>query len=204
MRSTERWALSTHMILPTDPGVIPPAHRGHSLPVRSGRERNPGESERQKHVRVRTSVPEPAAPSASASPPTFPLDALDRLEASCGRLVKLETQSLEEVEGQLTDVHTALQLHRQDIAEGRIMIPKTSYARWRRISMEHEWFEQSFEEFAHLLAVVRKDDHGGNRQALGQYGKLLVEAIRIHLREEHVAEPEPPEGASLSLGPTKR
>ncbi len=33
-----------------------------------------------------------------------------------------------------------------------------------------------------LLGIVERDNHGGNRQALGQYGLLVAESLRQHLQ----------------------
>lgn len=49
---------------------------------------------------------------------------------------------------------------------------------------EHRRFEESLEVLGWLEAIVEEDDHGGNRQALGQYGKLLTEALRAHRSQE--------------------
>ncbi|MCI4319819.1 MAG: hypothetical protein L3J87_04090 [Thermoplasmata archaeon] len=53
-----------------------------------------------------------------------------------------------------------------------------------RLASDHRWFPEGFAEIRGLLDVVERDDHGGNRQAVGQYGRILLEAIRRHLSEE--------------------
>jgi hypothetical protein len=54
----------------------------------------------------------------------------------------------------------------------------------RRLQAEHLRFRASIRELRGLLRVVERDDHGGHRQALGQYGRIFVEALRVHLRDE--------------------
>ncbi len=54
----------------------------------------------------------------------------------------------------------------------------------RVVAADHAWFLDSLGELAELFSVVVGDDHGGNRQALGQYGRVLAEALRRHRRDE--------------------
>lgn len=53
-----------------------------------------------------------------------------------------------------------------------------------RLESDHRIFPTSIEQLEWLLQIVRNDDHGGNRQALGQYWKLLLEALTRHLDDE--------------------
>jgi len=58
-------------------------------------------------------------------------------------------------------------------------------ARGARVLLhDHEWFATSLEQFWWFFRVVEADDHGGHRQALGQYGRVLAEALRRHRRDE--------------------
>ncbi len=61
----------------------------------------------------------------------------------------------------------------------------------RRLRGEHERFLVSVDELLGLLAVVDHEDHGGHRQALGQYGRILVESLRRHRSEERAVVPGP-------------
>lgn len=54
----------------------------------------------------------------------------------------------------------------------------------RLVDADHVWFRTSLEQLRWFLSVVERDDHGGNRQALGQYGRLLAESLRRHRRDE--------------------
>lgn len=49
---------------------------------------------------------------------------------------------------------------------------------------EHRIFPDSARQLRWFLDLVLRDDHGGNRQALGQYWKLLCEALAKHLEDE--------------------
>ncbi|HEV2165524.1 MAG TPA: hypothetical protein VGS23_00880 [Thermoplasmata archaeon] len=72
---------------------------------------------------------------------------------------------------------------------------------WRRsaspqvLRREHEMFEVSMRELGGLITLVREDGHGGNRQALGQYLRLLWEALRRHVRDEEALLETPPDGS---------
>jgi hypothetical protein len=66
----------------------------------------------------------------------------------------------------------------------------------RRLQLEHDRFRSSLEQLRELLAVVEQDDHGGHRQALGQYGRILVEALRIHRADERRGGGPPAPGAA--------
>ncbi|MGC2034299.1 MAG: hypothetical protein WA761_02500 [Thermoplasmata archaeon] len=54
----------------------------------------------------------------------------------------------------------------------------------RRIRSEHERFTSSLGQLDWLLSIVRENDHGGNRQALGQYWRILLGSIVPHVEEE--------------------
>lgn len=54
----------------------------------------------------------------------------------------------------------------------------------RVVDADHLWFRTSLDQLQWFLSVVERDDHGGNRQALGQYGRLLAESLRRHRRDE--------------------
>jgi hypothetical protein len=54
----------------------------------------------------------------------------------------------------------------------------------RRIRAEHERFRASLAQLDWLLTIVRENDHGGNRQALGQYWRILLGSIVPHVEEE--------------------
>ncbi len=49
---------------------------------------------------------------------------------------------------------------------------------------DHRWFEVSLEELRGLVRVVEREDHGGHRQALGQYARLVAAALVRHRLDE--------------------
>jgi hypothetical protein len=64
---------------------------------------------------------------------------------------------------------------------------------------DHRHFEMSVLGLRELLGVVEHEDHGGHRQALGQYSRLLAAAFVRHRRDEQEwerqtshSEPTPP------------
>src|SRR5580658_6535862 len=67
------------------------------------------------------------------------------------------------------------------------------------VRSDHRWFETSLEELAGLLRVVETEDHGGHRQALGQYGRLLAAALAHHRAAEAELEREVRASGTLPL-----
>lgn len=49
---------------------------------------------------------------------------------------------------------------------------------------DHARFAVSLEQLDWFYAIVARDDHGGHRQALGQYGRVVTEALRRHRADE--------------------
>ncbi|MGI0071639.1 MAG: hypothetical protein ACRECT_06190 [Thermoplasmata archaeon] len=49
---------------------------------------------------------------------------------------------------------------------------------------DHAWFSISIEQLEWFFEIVERDDHGGHRQALGQYGRVFAEALRRHRSDE--------------------
>jgi hypothetical protein len=52
---------------------------------------------------------------------------------------------------------------------------------------EHTIFPQSIEQLGWFFDVVVREDHGGHRQALGQYWRLVLESLGRHLGDERSA-----------------
>lgn len=117
---------------------------------------------------------------ASARPEEL-LRSTERFERFATELVRLEPFPLEEVrttvERFAADLERHLEARPAGSAGGRPVRP-------RRLEAEHERFRSSIEQLLVLLEVVAGDDHGGHRQALGQYGRLVAEALRRHLADE--------------------
>jgi hypothetical protein len=164
---------------------------GEGTPAVSTRREHP--AFRQRHSR---SFPSPAVPPArvasgfAEAPENF--DALvnwfDRFSAG---LVLLDEISLMEVREAVAAMANGIAAHR--LAHGPAGTLERSrsadLASLRRIlRSDHDRFDSSVQQLRWLLAIVERDDHGGNRQALGQYGRLVCEALRRHRVEEREAE----------------
>lgn len=121
------------------------------------------------------------------TPPGTFEEVIDWMEQWSLGLVLLEEYPLSEVRTALKAVERAVRAHRTSadrwVAPLRTADEETA-RRARVIMSDHEWFETSLEQFWWFVRVVETEDHGGNRQALGQYGRVLAEALRRHRRDE--------------------
>ena len=112
---------------------------------------------------------------------------IDWLEGWSYALVLLENYTLSDLRAAIAAVASAVRSHRE--AADPWIIPllgeddETSRAA-RVVLHDHAWFVTSLEQFDWFFRVVEGDDHGGHRQALGQYGRVLAEALRRHRRDE--------------------
>jgi hypothetical protein len=106
----------------------------------------------------------------------------------CDGLVLGELISTDELERAVRQVRTTVTLHMEsELPQSPEGDPATD-GRGKELSeilqSDHRWFVLSLDEFDALLGVVLGDDHGGHRQALGQYGRLLAAALTRHRRDE--------------------
>jgi hypothetical protein len=118
---------------------------------------------------------------------------LEDFERFAVALVRLEPCSLEEVRRRVERFASAVETHleaRRDLPSGTGSAEGLPTHPLGRIALEHERFRSSVEQLRGLLAVVEGDDHGGHRQALGQYGRIFTEALRSHRADERA--PGPP------------
>ena len=102
-------------------------------------------------------------------------------------LVLLEEYALSDVTAAVRAVERAVRGHRaQWDPRIRAVRPgdEASDRAVRVVLSDHEWFEISLEQLSWFLRVVEKEDHGGHRQALGQFARVLAEALRRHRRDE--------------------
>ncbi len=124
------------------------------------------------------SAPEPAAGGTNELVP------FDRAVAEFGglsqQLVLLDDLALPEVVRRVTGFEEVLRGH----LEGGPSSVADSAPASSEIEEDHRTFAESIEVLDWLLGIVRTDDHGGNRQALGQYGKVLAEALLDHRARE--------------------
>jgi len=116
-------------------------------------------------------------------------------------LVLIEGYSLPEIRAALLAVSEAVSAHRRAADPWLAALPPMDEetARGAKLLLsDHEWFETSLEQLWWFFHVVEKEDHGGHRQALGQYGRVLGEALRRHRSDERRLEPK---GPSLGAEP---
>jgi hypothetical protein len=113
---------------------------------------------------------------------------VDWFDHICCGLVLLEEDPREDVEASVGRLDAAVRAHLRDFEAG--VGPSDATADSRRglrqtLDADHARFFVSLEQLRWFYARVETEDHGGNRQALGQYGRVLTEALRRHLREEY-------------------
>ncbi len=111
---------------------------------------------------------------------------VDWFDRVSGNLVLLEEYAPGELRAAVEAMAHALDAHLAESGSrprfGVVGTGETSRA--AVLDADHERLRASAEQLRALLRVVERDDHGGNRQALGQYGRVLTEALRRHRRDE--------------------
>ncbi len=112
----------------------------------------------------------------------------DWFETVSTGLVLLEPYPLAEVRTVIARFHANVRAH-SEAAEARLTrrgarSDPGERALTELLRSDHRWFEVSFEQLEWFLRIAEENGHGGNRQALGQYGRLVSEAIRQHLADE--------------------
>ncbi len=123
---------------------------------------------------------------ARAPPPGF--DAfVDWFERVSDRLVLLETYPLDDLRTWVGAVGERVRRHARPedplLASLCLGLPGLA-SRAELLIADHAWFQTSTEQLAWFLAVVEREDHGGHRQALGQYGRVYAESLRHHRDRE--------------------
>ena len=146
----------------------------------------------------------PAGATGGQDRPEGALDAeLEAFDRFATALVRLEPFTLDEVRVEVRRFAAAVEHH---LRASRPHQSRTGSSRSQRpaiggrLDREHERFRTSVEELRLLLQVVERDDHGGHRQALGQYGRIFVEALRLHRGDERL----PAVGDRAGTPPTPR
>ncbi len=123
-------------------------------------------------------------PEVDIACPPGDLDALiDWFERVSYRLVLLEEYRLDEIRSALDSLDRSVRHHLRSTATfSRRRGPSDSSDEEleRLLAADHAWFRTSLDQLWWFFAVVEEDDHGGNRQALGQYGRVLAESLRRH------------------------
>ncbi len=131
-----------------------------------------------------------SAPPVDIRHPPADLDALiEWFDRVAYRLVLLEEYPLSDVEAAVAAIDRGVRAHLDADRPGGIL-PEASAGTegsgWQsaRLGDDHERYRTSLEQLRWFLAVVQKEDHGGHRQALGQYARLVAESLRRHRAEE--------------------
>jgi hypothetical protein len=107
-------------------------------------------------------------------------------DATSHALVLLEEYRIEELRGMSDRVGRVVREHgeRWDGRLGTRPEDAGRAADWGMLRSDHAWFIVSIEQLGWFLAIVEHEDHGGHRQALGQYGRVFAEALRRHRARE--------------------
>jgi hypothetical protein len=160
-------------------------HGGNSPAVTTGARRD--RRNRFPRASPSTVVPFPR-PIVDIHRPPEGFDALvDWFELVSYNLVLLEDYPLEEVRSAVATVVRAIETHLRTTTRIALSSPEGTREladRARILVADHEWFRTSVEQLWWFLGVVEREDHGGHRQALGQYGRVLCESVRRHRAEE--------------------
>lgn len=131
-------------------------------------------------------------PSVDIRSPPNDFDSLvEWLERWSYGLVLGENYSLTDLRGALDAVERSVRGHRI-AAEAHVTrlgsADEETADLVRVVLQDHVWFETSLAQFRWFLDVVDQEDHGGHRQALGQYGRILADSLRRHRRDERKLE----------------
>jgi hypothetical protein len=102
------------------------------------------------------------------------------------RLVLLEEFSLDEIRSAMRIARERILQHLSspDLPGSPSAITTRGEELHEIVRADHRWFETSLAELVGLVRVVEGEDHGGHRQALGQYARLLATSLARHRRDE--------------------
>jgi hypothetical protein len=132
-------------------------------------------------------MPSPRPGNDLRSPPSSFDEIVDWLEGWSYALVLLESYALTDLRAAITAVESAVRAHRE-VTEpwvAPLIDADEETSRTARVVLhDHAWFVTSLEQFEWFFRVVEGENHGGHRQALGQYGRVLAEALRRHRCDE--------------------
>jgi hypothetical protein len=112
---------------------------------------------------------------------------LDWFERVSSALVLLAEFPLEEVERAVREFESRVRRHvRESGSRLDASAPPPGPAADARalLRADHAWFATSIEQLDWFFRIVANEDHGGHRQALGQYGRVFTEALRRHRADE--------------------
>jgi len=103
------------------------------------------------------------------------------------RLVLLEEYPLSDIAFAVDQIAASVQDHLHEVAgnpERRDGVAGPSTGPAAILRADHGLLPVSLEQLRWFYGIVAREDHGGHRQALGQYGKVLAEALQRHREEE--------------------
>jgi hypothetical protein len=116
--------------------------------------------------------------------PPRDLDLLvDWFEQVCYQLVLIVDWPLEDIQGAVAVFSSSVAAHITE-AEPTPTGSSADNELGQILSADHRWFATSVDQLGWFLRVVETEDHGGHRQALGQYGRVFAEAVRRHRTDE--------------------
>ncbi|HTW40449.1 MAG TPA: hypothetical protein VMF04_06330 [Thermoplasmata archaeon] len=122
--------------------------------------------------------------------PSVPDDfdaAVDWFERLSSDLVRLAEYPLPDVEHAVRTFERRVERHVREFAR---RLDATEPPRGRAsearalLRADHAWFATSNEQLDWFFRIVAQEDHGGHRQALGQYGRVFAESLRRHRADE--------------------
>jgi len=130
-------------------------------------------------------VQSPREPADPRAPPLDLDDLIDWFDRLGFDLVHLAEYPVEDLDRALTEFERAVRSH---LAGGQSPSNEDSERlgtdRARTLESEHARFLTSLEQLRWHFRIVEHDDHGGHRQALGQYIRVVAEALRRHREDE--------------------
>jgi hypothetical protein len=120
----------------------------------------------------------------------FDFDAVvDWFERLSSAMVLLAEYPLPEVERAIREFESRVRAHiHESGARLDATNPPSGAATDARalLRADHAWFRTSMEQLDWFYRIVANEDHGGHRQALGQYGRVFAEALRRHRADERL------------------
>ena len=142
------------------------------------------------------------------APPADLDQRIDWFDAVCERLVLLEDYSLEEIRSVLDAVRGPVLHHCRPgsaRSQGDARTVPGGSELLRLLVSDHERFRTSMEQLEWFYSVLVRENHGGHRQAFGQYGRVFAESFRRHRLEERAFARRGTDPSSRTLsGPAPR
>jgi len=126
---------------------------------------------------------------------------VDWFEQISLELVLLAEHSLEELEAAIETFSNGVASHGRS-TELRPAASAEDRDTLSILEADHRWFSTSIDQLRWSLQIVQNEDHGGHRQALGQYGRIFAEAFRRHRATEARYQTAQP-GRAVELGTSR-